>query len=72
MAQAAARANNLSQLNTVTEIKYISRNSTARDHSMIAVRVETPIHGLARSLARYRPREPNPPPRAACTRVTNR
>jgi hypothetical protein len=26
---AAARANNLSQLNTVTEIKYNSRNSTA-------------------------------------------
>ena len=37
---AAARANNLSQLNTVTEIKYSSRNSTARDHSMIAARDE--------------------------------
>jgi hypothetical protein len=32
---APLRANNLSQLNTVTEIKYSSRNSTSRDHSMI-------------------------------------
>src|SRR5437868_4385791 len=46
---APPRANNLSQLNTVTEIKYSSRNSTARDHSMIPVRVETPVHGPARS-----------------------
>jgi hypothetical protein len=46
---AAARANNLSQLNTVTEIKYSSRNSTDRDHSMIAVSGETPAHGPARS-----------------------
>jgi hypothetical protein len=46
---AAPRANNLSQLNTVTEIKYSSRNSTVRDHSMIPVRVETPVHGPARS-----------------------
>jgi hypothetical protein len=42
---AAARANNRSQLNTVTEIKYSSRNNTARDHSMIAVKGETPVHG---------------------------
>ena len=46
---AAPRANNLSQLNTVTEIKYSSRNNTARDHSMIAVKGETPVHGPARS-----------------------
>jgi hypothetical protein len=46
---APPRANNLSQLNTVTEIKYSSRNSTVRDHSMIPVRVETPVHGPARS-----------------------
>jgi hypothetical protein len=45
---AAARANNLSQLNTVTEIKY-SRNSTVRDHSMIVVRGETAVRGPARS-----------------------
>jgi hypothetical protein len=52
---AAVRANNLSQLNTVTESKYSSRNSTASDHSMIAVRGKTPsslvLHGV---LARYR------------------
>jgi hypothetical protein len=46
---AAARANNRSQLNTVTEIKYSSRNNTARDHSMIAIKGETPVHGPARS-----------------------
>jgi hypothetical protein len=40
----APRANNLSQLNTVTEIKYSNRNSTARDHAMIAVRSGTPVH----------------------------
>lgn len=32
---AAARANNLSQLNTVTEIKYSSHNNTIRDHFVI-------------------------------------
>jgi hypothetical protein len=46
---AAARANNRSQLNTVTEIKYSSRNNTAHDHSMIAVKGETPVQGPARS-----------------------
>jgi hypothetical protein len=46
---AAPRANNLSQLNTVTEIKYSKRNSTARDHSMIAARSETPVHAPALS-----------------------
>ena len=29
------RASNLSQPNTVTEIRYTSQNSTARDHLMI-------------------------------------
>jgi hypothetical protein len=42
---AAARANNRSQLNTVTEIKYSSLSSTIRDHPMIAVKGETPVHG---------------------------
>jgi hypothetical protein len=46
---AALRANNLSQLNTVTEIKYSNRNSTARDHAMIAARSGTPVHAPALS-----------------------
>jgi hypothetical protein len=46
---AAPRANNLSQLNTVTEIKYSNRNSTARDHAMIAARSGTPVHAPALS-----------------------
>jgi hypothetical protein len=50
---AAARANNLSQLITVTEINY---NSC--DHSMIAVKAETPVHDPARSLAGYTPAMP--------------
>jgi hypothetical protein len=33
---AVLRASNLSQPNTVTEIRYSSRNSTARDHAMFA------------------------------------
>jgi hypothetical protein len=52
---AAARANNRSQLNTVTEIKYSSRNNTARDHSMIPVRGETPVHGPRRSFGTVHP-----------------
>jgi hypothetical protein len=32
---AALRASNPSQPNTVTAIRYSSRNSTARDHAMI-------------------------------------
>jgi hypothetical protein len=51
---AAPRANNLSQLNTVTEIKYSSRNSTARDYSMIAVRVKRQYTVLRGVLARFR------------------
>jgi hypothetical protein len=43
---AAPRANNLSRLNTVTEIEYGNRNSTAREHSMIAVKSGTPVHAL--------------------------
>jgi hypothetical protein len=32
---AALRASNLNQPNTTQEIRYSSRNSTARDHDMI-------------------------------------
>jgi hypothetical protein len=49
----AARANNLSQLNTVTEIKYSGRNSIDSDHSMIDVRGELQFTVLRGVLARY-------------------
>ncbi len=52
---AAARANDRSQLNTMTKIKYSSRNNTVRDHSMIAVKGETPVHGPARSFGTVQP-----------------
>ncbi len=32
---AVLQASNLSQLNTVTQIRYSNRNSTARDHVML-------------------------------------
>ena len=41
---AVGQASNPSQPNTVTEIRYRSRNSTARDHIMITEMHETPGH----------------------------
>jgi hypothetical protein len=52
---AAAQANNLNQLNTVTEIKYGSRNRRTHDHSMIAVSGETSVHDPARSFGTIQP-----------------
>ena len=42
-----AVASSPSQPNTVTEIRYISRNSTTRDHGVITCTVETPGHGMS-------------------------
>jgi hypothetical protein len=41
---AVLRASNPSQPNTVTAIRYSSRNSTARDHVMITEIQRTPGH----------------------------
>jgi hypothetical protein len=43
---AVLRVSNRSQLNIVIQIRYSSRNSTARDHVTIAGAKETPGHRL--------------------------
>jgi hypothetical protein len=50
---AVLRMSSPSQPNTVTEIRYSSRNSTASDHGLIAGTAETPGQRTGDGLARY-------------------